>query len=272
MTATTEPLTRRGAYAAGLLALPVVLAIVFIVQLYVLADRLAASAVPLGLCTTGALHTSGEPPDLPLTRDYAVLRILLKDPADHFDRMRQLYDGALRAPKAERLATFLGKRAERLTLARDRRQPRSLRSEAERIDRERGSRIAEAIEQSFAERDRAAIEAGFRRMFAALLDETLVGIQERLQERLQKRPQGGLQKRPEQSATPARSFQYVRRFYSAGLEAHLALKSPTSSLAASAALDGMRHALETQGSPDAVNVFERERRHFMRTVKEAVEL
>jgi hypothetical protein len=240
----------------ALMALPLLLAIVLAVQLNMLADRLAAAATGVALCTTGALHTSEEPPDLPLTRDYALLRVLLKDPAGQFDHMRQLYDGALRAPKIEPAAAFLGKRSERLTLAHDLHAPRSLRVEAERIDRDRGTRIAEIIERGLVVGDRAAVEAGFRQMFAALLDETLAGIQERLDK-----------------SGAARSFQYVRRFYSTGIEAYLALTSPAGSLSASAALDSMRRALETSTtSPDSSNRFDRERRRFMQAVKEAVEL
>src|SRR5262249_51543919 len=95
---------------AALIALPILLAIALAVQLGALADRLAAAATGVALCTTGALHTSEEPPDLPLTRDYALLRIMLKDPTGQFDHMRRLYEGALRAPQAEPIATFLGKR------------------------------------------------------------------------------------------------------------------------------------------------------------------
>jgi hypothetical protein len=242
--------------AAALVVLPALLATALVVQLNVLAGRLAATAIPGPLCTTGALHTSEEPPELPLTRDYAVLRVMLKDPADQFHSMRQLYDGALRAPNAERSAAFLGKRSQRLTLAPHWRQFRSLRSEVERIDRDRGTRIAATIDRGFRERDRAVIEAGFRRMFAALLDEALAGIRDRLDH---------------PGAT--RSFQYVRRFYSSGLEAQLALKSPASSLDATGALDGMRRALQTaMNSPDAVKDFDRERRKFLETLGDAVDL
>jgi hypothetical protein len=192
---------------AALIALPILLAILLAVQLNVLADRLAAAATGVALCTTGALHTSEEPPDLPLTRDYALLRVLLKDPAGQFEHMRWLYNGALRAPKTEPVSGFLGKRTEPLTLAHDLHAPQSLRAVAERIDHHRGTRIATTIEQGLVERNRAAIEAGFRQMFAVLVDETLAGIQARL-------GQSGV----------ARSFQYVRRFYSSGLEAHLGRK------------------------------------------------
>ena len=82
----------------------------------------------------------------------------------------------------------------------------------------------------------------------------------------------GIQERLDQPGV-ARSFQYVRRFYSSGLKAHLALKSPASSLGATGALDGMRRALETaKASPDAVYRFDRERRRFIETVRDAVEL
>ena len=53
--------------AAALVALPVLLAVVLVVQLNVLTNGLAAVATTVALCTTGALHTSEEPPDLPLT-------------------------------------------------------------------------------------------------------------------------------------------------------------------------------------------------------------
>lgn len=240
----------------ALVALPVLLAIALAVQLNVLSDRLAAAATGVALCATGALHTSEEPPDLPLTRDYALLRILLKDPAGQFDHMRQIYDGVLRAPKTEPVTTFLGKRTEPLTLAYDLRTPSSLRVEAERIDRDRGTPIATTVKRGLANRDRALIEAGFRQMFATLLDETLAGIQERLDQ-----------------PGAARSFQYVRRFYSTGIEGHVALTSPAGSVAASAALDSMRRTLEApKVAPDAIDRFDRERRQFMRTVREAAEL
>jgi hypothetical protein len=240
---------------AALIALPILLAILLAVQLNVLADRLAAAATGVALCTTGALHTSEEPPDLPLTRDYALLRVLLKDPAGQFEHMRWLYNGALRAPKTEPVSGFLGKRTEPLTLAHDLHAPQSLRAVAERIDHHRGTRIATTIEQGLVERNRAAIEAGFRQMFAVLVDETLAGIQARL-------GQSGV----------ARSFQYVRRFYSSGLEAHLALTSPAASLAASAALDGMSRSLETPKAANAVERFAHERRRLIQAVREVIEL
>ena len=240
---------------AALIALPILLAIALGVQFNVLTDRFAAAATGVALCTTGALHTSEEPPDLPLTRDYALLRVLLKDPTGQFDHMRQIYSGALRAPETEPVTVFLGKRTERLTLAHDSPAPRSLRAEAERIDRDRGTRIAATIEQGLAEQNRATVEAGFRQMFAVLLDETLSGIQERLDQ-----------------PGAARSFQYIRRFYSSGLEAYLALTSPAGSSVASAALDRMRRTLEVPNvALDAIDRFDRERRRFMQAVREVVE-
>jgi hypothetical protein len=251
---------RRHARDAALVALPATLAIVAMVQLGLIIDRLTAAGFETVLCTTGALHTSAKPPQIQLTRDYAALRILLKDPADHFEQARRLYAGVIRAPEASRPAPYLINRPQRAKLLEPdyRRSLTNLQTEARRIDRERGMQLASRIEAGLVHGDRIAIEQGFREVFAVLLDEILSAIQQRLTD----------------TSAAARSFQYAQRFYGEAIEAFLALQSPPASASAGAALSGMRRILDGQaaGSPKARELFDTERRRFVRTVNDALGL
>ena len=91
---------------AGLVAIAVV----------AIADHLDASALDPAFCSPTSLHTTTEPPETQLTRDYGAIRILLKDPADHFSQIRRVYAGDLHVSVAARAQTVILKRADRAKL------------------------------------------------------------------------------------------------------------------------------------------------------------
>ena len=192
--------------SAGVL---MILAGLVTIEVVAIADHLDASALDPAFCSPTSLHTTTEPPETQLTRDYGAIRILLKDPADHFSQIRRVYAGDLHVSVAARAQTVILKRADRAKLFKAEYQriswTGSLRQEAQRIDRERGTTLALTIDQGLQAYDRTKIEAAFREMFSILLDDLLISIQQRL----------------DQSITVGRALQHARRFYGEGLDAHL---------------------------------------------------
>ena len=81
-----------------------------------IADRLDASALDPAFCSPSSLHTTTEPPETQLTRDYGAIRILLKDPADHVSQIRRVYAGDLHVSVAAPAQTVILKRADRAKL------------------------------------------------------------------------------------------------------------------------------------------------------------
>src|SRR5262245_27529032 len=65
------------------------------VEVAAIASRLDASALDPTFCSPSSLHTTAEPSETQLTRDYGAIRILLKDPGDHFSQIRRVYGGEL---------------------------------------------------------------------------------------------------------------------------------------------------------------------------------
>jgi len=222
------------------------------IEVIALVNRFDASSFDPAICSPSSLHTTVEPPETQLTRDYGAIRILLKDPADHFSQIRRVYAGELHISPARAQPSVL-KRADRAKLlkAQYQRSPwaGSLRQEAQRIDRERGATLTLTIDQGLQVHDRVKIETAFRELFAILLDDLLISIQKRL----------------DQSATVGRALQHARRFYGVGLDAHLSINAPDQAARASFALDAMARAIEElkAGKASAREWFARERGDFM---------
>jgi hypothetical protein len=225
-----------------------------------IANRLDASALDPAFCSPSSLHTTTEPSETQLTRDYAAIRILLKDPADHFRQIRRVYAGELHVSPAARAQPSVLKRAERAKLlkAEYQRTPwsGSLQQEVQRIDRDRGTTLALAIDGGLQARDHVKVEAAFREVFAILLDDLLISIQQRLA----------------QSVSVGRALQHARRFYDEGLDAYLSINAPEQAARASFALDAMARAIEElkAGKSSARDWFARERGNFMQAINEGL--
>ncbi len=259
-TANERFLMRGRVYLAGVTIFFVALASVLTWQIAALVDRIAPRGLEQVICSPSSLHTRIEPPETQLTRDFAAVRVLLKDPRDHFAQISRLYEGVVHVPESRGRRVWLAKRSEHAAVFKSvhQRQSRSgsLQREARRIDAERGTALVARIEAGLAADDRNALEAGFREMFAVLLDDLLVSIEERLDEGI----------------VVGRAFAHARRYYSLGLEGYLAVQAPAASRSADTALDAMGRALESLeiGGSSARAWFGRERRIFVRTVYEAV--
>jgi hypothetical protein len=232
------------------------------IEVAALANRLDASALDPAFCSPSSLHTTAEPPVTQLTRDYGAIRILLKDPGDYFSQIRRVYAGELHVSPTARTQPSVLKRADRAKLLKAvyQRNPwsGSLRQEAQRIDRERGTTLALTIDQGLQAHDRERVEMAFREVFAILLDDLLISIEQRL----------------DQSVTVGRALQHARRFYGEGLDAHLSINAPEQAARASFALDAMARAIEElkAAKPSARDWFARERGNFMRAVNEGLEV
>jgi hypothetical protein len=230
------------------------------IEVAAIANRLDGSAVDPIFCSPSSLHTTPEPPETQLTRDYGAIRILLKDPGDYFSHIRRVYAGELHVSPVARTQPPVLKRADRAKLlkAAYQRTPwsGSLRQEAQRIDRERGTTLALTIDRGLQAHDRVRVEVAFREVFAILLDDLLVSIQQRLG----------------QSVTVGRALQHARQFYGEGLDAHLSINEPEQAARANFALDAMAQAIEDlkAAKPSARDWFARERGNFMRAVNEGL--
>jgi hypothetical protein len=230
------------------------------IEVAAIASRLDASALDPTFCSPTSLHTTVEPPETQLTRDYAAIRILLKDPANYFNQIRRVYAGELHVSPAARNQPPVLKRADRAKLLKAEYQRNawsgSLRQEAQRIDGERGTTLALTIDQGLQAHDRARVEVAFRELFAMLLDDLLLSMQQRL----------------DQSVTVGRALQHARRFYGEGLDAHLTIHAPDQAARANFALDAMARAIEDlkAAKPSARDWFARERGNFMRAVNEGL--
>ena len=205
-------------------------------------------------------HKIYEPPDTQMTRDARVLQLLLDDPAARFELARRVYEGETRVRlKPGGFRKWLKRPNEPgMVFKADYQLNRwsgSLRAEAARIDRERGTALAAGIEAGLDNRDREAVSATLREMFVVLLDELTESLWQRL----------------DQSKTAARLYPYVSRYYSVNLEAYMNIRHPTDSTTARAALDAMARALPDPdtGAPPAPEAFDKQRRRFIRVLREA---
>jgi len=211
-------------------------------------------AIP-GVAAAHVDHRSYEPPDTQLTRDYALVHVLLTDPSDRFELARHVYDGKVRVrvKPGGFVRTWLRRHSEPgLVFKASYQRVRwsgSLRGEAVRIDGMRGTAIAREIEASFVERDGAGVERGLRAMFTVLLEELT----------------GALGRHLEQPATAGRLHGYVVRYYAAALEAHLTINHPRAARAARAALRAMGAALNRPAE------FHKQRHRFLSAIRHALD-
>jgi hypothetical protein len=244
---------------AGIVSLAVLI-VVAAITAAAIADRLDAAVFDPAFCSPTSLHTTPEPPETQLTRDYVAIRILLKDPVDHFEQIRRLYTGDLHVSPMARAQPTVLKRAERTRLfkAEYQRVPwsGSLQQEAHRIDHERGTNVALAIGRGIEAGDRSIVEVGFRELFAALLDELLRSVEQRL----------------DRSGFAGRTLQHARRFYGEALEAYLSINAPEEAAQAGLALEAMSRAIGelNAGNAAARDWFGRERRKFLRVIDQGL--
>jgi hypothetical protein len=152
-----------------------------IASIVAIANRLEATELDPAFCGPSPFHTTVEPPETQLTRDYAAIRVLLKDPSGPLEHVRHIYTGTFHIPAAIRAPSSLAKNSNRAQLFKADYQRNawagSLQIEAHRIDRERGTTFASDIDHGLQTGDRASIEATFRGVFAVLLDDLLKSIE-----------------------------------------------------------------------------------------------
>jgi hypothetical protein len=211
-------------------------------------------------CSPSALHTTPEPPETQLTRDYAAIRILLKNPKNQLGQIERLYSANLHVPAAFSAPRSVLKRADRARLikAAYHSQPwtGSLREEAIRIDAIHGTSLNVMIERALQQGDATQVETGLRLLFATLLNELLQGLEQRV----------------DNPIAVNRGIQHARRYYRDALDAYLTINAPETAAPASFALEAMIEAsreLES-GSKSARGWFIRERADFMRAVRDGL--
>lgn len=205
-------------------------------------------------------HQVYEPPENQLTKDARLLHLLVDDPTDRFELARAVYEGRTRVRiKPGGFRKWLTRPLEPgMVFKADyqlHRWPGSLRTEAERIDRDRGSDLAVRIDHGLRARDRGSVVAAMRGMFAVLLDELLASLWERLDDQ----------------ETAARLYAWALAYYSVNLEGFLNISDPSAATTARTALDAMGRALgdpET-GAPAAPEAFDKQRRRLLRVLREA---
>jgi hypothetical protein len=231
------------------------------IEVVTIVNRSEPSLDPI-FCSPTALHTTVEPPETQLTRDNAVIRILLKDSGDHFAQIRRIYEGEIHIAPSLSTQRALLQRGSRGGLFKpdSRRNPwtGSLREEAQRIDLSRGTTLATSIENGLQSNDRSRIEAALRETFAALLGELLSSIEQKLGT----------------SINVERTLQHARRYYSESLDAYLSINAAPQATRASYALDAMvRAANEVKdGNLSSRDWFTHERANFMRAIDEGIRL
>jgi hypothetical protein len=205
-------------------------------------------------------HQSWAPPETQLTRDTRTLQLLLDDPAGRFDLARRVWTGEIRVRVKPGVRRWLVRPAEPgLVFKADYQLNRwsgSLKGEAERLDREHGTRLAALLEGALATEDRDGVRAGLRQMYAVLLEELLAAVWDRLDD----------------SETAQRLHQLVLAYWGVNLEAHLNIYHPAAAAVAQTALDAMSRALgePESGAPAAPEAFDRQRRRFLRLLREVV--
>jgi hypothetical protein len=229
----------------------------------VVVSAIVSAALPLAADEAQAhlFHKSWEPPETQLTRDTRTLQLLLDDPAERFELAREVYEGRARVrlkpggfrrwlvrPNEPGLVFKAGYQLERWS--------GSLRTEAERIDHTRGTRLHPRLEAALSARNREGVLAALREMYVVLLDELLASLWERLDD----------------PRTAARLHQLALGYWSVNLEAYVNIRHPAAAPVAGAALAAMERTLgdpET-GAPPAPEAFDQQRRRFLRVLREAV--
>jgi hypothetical protein len=229
------------------------------------AARVTLLLVPLalGAAQAGAhlFHKGWTPPETQLTRDTRVVQLLVDDPAERFELAREVYEGRARVRlKPGGFRRWLVRPSEPgMVFKADYQLERwsgSLRAEAERIDRARGTRLQLRLEAALSGRDREGVRSGLRAMYAVLVEELLASLWERLDE-------------PE---TAARLYQLVLGYWSVNLEGYLNIHHPAAAPVAGVALAAMERALgdSETGAPGSPEAFDKQRRRFLRILGEAV--
>jgi hypothetical protein len=250
---------RTAARLAGFSAFLLALGMVAALESLVIAQQLNPPLDPL-FCRPTSLHTTTEPPETQLTRDYRAIRILLKYAGDQFAPIRRIYEGELHVSPGLSGRSSPLMRADRaqLATAEYRRQPwsGSLREEVERIDLARGTSLGETIHAGLEAHDTARVQTAFRQFFASMLDELLLLVEQRL----------------DRAIVVDRAIQHARRYYGEGLEAYLNLRAPEQAERAQLSLDAMERALQeiAAGNISARSWFARERGNFMQIVQESL--
>lgn len=206
-------------------------------------------------------HKMYEPPETQMTRDTRLLQLLLDDPSERFELAGRVWEGTERVRlRPGGFRRWLVRPNEPgMVFKADYQLQRwsgSLKEEAARIDREHGTGLETRIEAGLAARDRDAVKAGLRAMYAILLGELLESLWERLDD----------------AETAARLYGFVLRYYSVNLEGHLNVRAPAAATTARAALDAMGRALPDaeSGAPAASQQFDQQRRRLLRVVREVV--
>jgi hypothetical protein len=229
------------------------------IEVLAVAGRADATPDPV-FCSPSALHTTVEPPETQLTRDNAAIRVLLKDSGDHFAQIRKIYTGEIHIAASGSTGPALLQRGSHSGLFKPdyQRNPwnGSLRQEAQRLDIERGTRLVDAVDAGIETGDRDRIETALRAMFAGLLDDLLVSIEQKLSS----------------SVNVERTLQHARRYYSEGLDAYLSIHAAAQASRASYALDAMVKAAEDLKAekPGAKDWFSHERMNFMTAINEGL--
>jgi len=229
-------------------------------RVLVVAALVLAAWVPPG-AHAHLFHKMYEPPETQMTRDTRLLQLLLDDPSERFELARRVWEGTERVRlKPGGFRRWLVRPNEPgMVFKADyqlQRWPGSLKEEAARIDRGHGSRLQASIETALGARDRDAVKAGLRAMYAVLLGEILESLWQRLDD----------------AETTARLFGFALRYYTVNLEGHLNIHHPAAASTARASLDAIGRALgdpET-GAPPAPEAFDQQRRRLLRVIGEAV--
>jgi hypothetical protein len=229
------------------------------IELLGIASR-ADTTPDLVFCSPSALHTTIEPPETQLTRDNAAIRVLLRDAGDHFTQVRKIYAGEIHVAVPTNAGSALLQRGSHSGLFKPdyQRNPwnGSLRQEAQRLDFEHGTTLAVSVDKGIQTGDREGVEAALRAMFAGLLDDLLLSIEQKLSS----------------SVNVERALQHARRYYSEGLDAYLSINTPAQASRASYSLDAMVKAAEDikADKSGAKDWFSHERTNFMNAIHEAL--
>jgi hypothetical protein len=230
-------------------------------RLAILGFGSVALALAPGDVSAHLFHKVYEPPENQLTRDARVLQLLVSDPTDRLELARAVYEGATRVRlKPGGYRTWLRRPTEPgLVFKADYQLNRwsgSLKTEALRIGRERGTALAARIEAGLERRDGETVMAALREMFALLLEELLESLWRRL----------------DQPEVATRLYPHVSSYYAVNLEGYLNARHPSAATTARAALDAMARALPDPqtDAPAAPEAFDQQRRRFVRVLRGAM--
>jgi hypothetical protein len=202
-------------------------------------------------------HQSWAPPENQLTKDTRILQRLVDDPAGSFTLAREVYEGRTRVRVKSGFRRWLVRPNEPGMVFKAEYQLErwsgSLRSEAERIDRERSTRLHPRIETALAAGDRDGVRAALRALYVVLIEELLEALWARLDD----------------VETASRLSGFVQAYWSVNLEGYFNVRHPGEGSVARSALDAMSRAIGDQstGAPPSPEAFDRQRRRFLRILR-----